>query len=138
VNLASHVSFHVDIPSAGTLLIYGKFWILQSLQVPILTCLSISVACDSRRRKASLYVTQATGFSSAYLRANPITARGKPYVSMMADHSEPGKIVKYAPNPYDSNAVPTVRPMVPNDVFVMEISVSGTVSFEEGTALVST
>jgi hypothetical protein len=66
VNLASHVSFHVDIPSAGTLLIYGKFWILQSLQVPILTCLSISVACDSRRRKASLYVTQATGFSSAY------------------------------------------------------------------------
>jgi hypothetical protein len=66
MNLASHVSLHVDIPFAGALLICGKFWILQSLQVPILTCLSISVACDSRRRKASLYVTQATGFSSAY------------------------------------------------------------------------
>lgn len=26
--------------------------------------------------------------------------RGNPYVSIIADHSEPGKIVKYAPNPY--------------------------------------
>lgn len=33
-------------------------------------------------------------------RAMPIIARGKPYVSIMADHSDPGRILKYAPNPY--------------------------------------
>lgn len=30
----------------------------------------------------------------------PIIARGKPYVSIRADHSDPGRILKYAPNPY--------------------------------------
>lgn len=30
----------------------------------------------------------------------PIIARGKPYVSIMADHSDPGRTLKYAPNPY--------------------------------------
>lgn len=37
---------------------------------------------------------------SQTLRAKPMTDRGKPYVSIMADHSEPGRTVKYAPNPY--------------------------------------
>lgn len=27
-------------------------------------------------------------------------ARGKPYVNINADHSEPGKMLKYAPKPY--------------------------------------
>jgi hypothetical protein len=34
------------------------------------------------------------------LRAIPIIARGKPYVSIIADHSDPGRMLKYAPKPY--------------------------------------
>lgn len=33
-------------------------------------------------------------------KAIPIIARGKPYVNIKADHSDPGRIVKYAQNPY--------------------------------------
>jgi len=33
-------------------------------------------------------------------KAIPIIARGNPYVSIKADHSDPGRIVKYAPKPY--------------------------------------
>lgn len=31
--------------------------------------------------------------------AIPIIARGKPYVNIKADHSDPGKRLKYAPKP---------------------------------------
>lgn len=34
------------------------------------------------------------------LSAIPIMARGKPYVNIIADHSDPGRILKYAPKPY--------------------------------------
>lgn len=33
-------------------------------------------------------------------KAIPIIARGNPYVSIRADHSDPGRILKYAQNPY--------------------------------------
>lgn len=66
----------------------------------------------------------------------PIIAIGNPYVSIIADHSDPGSILKYAPKPYlknkrkgnimkpthllklltyESSVQPSVNPIVPKE-----------------------
>lgn len=46
-------------------------------------------------------------------------------MSMMADHSDPGRILKYAPKPYPRSETPRLRPITPNETLATENWSSG-------------
>nr|GMC59938.1 hypothetical protein Iba_chr02bCG6060 [Ipomoea batatas] len=61
----------------------------------------------------------------------PIIARGKPYVSINADHSDPGMILKYAKCTYERSEIPTPSPTTPNEICRQENPSSLTTDLSE-------